>query len=82
MASAPRPSAIQPVNVAAAPSANIPGGSGASATGVNHTVTGDASLRIMLGGAVPEGTTLGATTSGDLWGGPPRVERAMSGVPG
>jgi hypothetical protein len=58
------------------------GGTGASPSQVNHTVTGDANLRITLGGMVPEGTTLGATTSGDLWGSPPRVERAMIGVPG
>lgn len=58
--------AAQPVNVTAAAPANIAGGSGASRSEVNHTVTGDASLRITLGGAVPEGTTLGATTSGDL----------------
>ena len=74
--------ADQAVNVAAAQVANIAGGTGASPTEVNHTVTGDANLRITLGGAVPEGTTLGATTSGDLWGSPPRVERAMAGVPG
>jgi muramidase (phage lysozyme) len=74
--------ADQPVNVASAPPANIAGGTGASPTEVNHTVTGDANLRITLGGAVPEGTMLGANTTGDLWGSPPRVERAMSGVPG
>jgi muramidase (phage lysozyme) len=60
--------ADQSVNVAAAPLANIAGGTGVSPSEVNHTVTGDANLRITLGGAVPEGTTLGATTSGDLWG--------------
>lgn len=70
------------MNVAAAHPANIAGGTGASSTEVTHTVTGDASLRITLGGAVPEGTTLSATTSRDLWGSPPRVERAMAGVPG
>ena len=58
--------ADQPVNVAAAPSANIAGGTGASPTEVNHTVTGDANLRVTLGCAVPEGTMLGATASGNL----------------
>jgi len=64
--------AAQPVNVAAAPVANIAGGTGVSPTEVNHTVTGDANLRITLGGAVAEGTTLGATASGELWGSRPR----------
>lgn len=73
--------ADQPVNVATAAPANIAGGTGESPTEVNHTVTGDANLRIMLDGAVPDGTTLGATTSGDLWGSPPRVERALTVVP-
>jgi len=50
----------------ALPSANIAGGTGAFPNEVNHTVTDDANLRITLGGAVPEGTTLGATTTGDL----------------
>lgn len=72
----------QPVNVAAAPSTNIAGGTGVSPSRVNRTVTGDANLRITLRGAVPVTTTVGTTTIGDLWGSPPRVERAMTGVPG
>ena len=46
------------MTVTTAPDANIAGGTGASPSEVNHTLTGDASLRSMLGNAVPEGTTL------------------------
>jgi hypothetical protein len=74
--------ASNPANVAVAPVSNIAGGTGASLTEVSHTLTGDARLRITLGGAVPEGSMLGVTTSGDLWVSPPRVARAMAGAPG
>ncbi len=61
------------------PEANIAGGTGTAPT-VDHTVKGAATLKVILGGAVPPGTKTAASTSGDLFQGAPRVETSMAGV--
>lgn len=64
-----------------APPVTIGGGTGTTPA-VEHKVTGNAALKISIGGNVPPGTTSALTSTGNIWGPPPTVERAMTGPGG